>query len=99
MAHCDVWISKATPAQFINEFHTACAPTEAAQKFVMSDQGGELHGLPQMLKVFKRHNHTVLPTALDASDQNPVEQHHQTISDAVRAMLIGANLPIKFWPC
>ena len=100
MAHCDVCVSKAPPAQFTDEFLTTHAPAEAAQKFVMLDQGGELHGSPQMLEAFKKHrNCTVLPTAPDASNQNPVERHPQTVSGAVQAMLIGANLPTKFLPC
>ena len=88
-----------TPVQFIDEFLTAHAPVEATQKFIMPDSGGGMHGSPQKLKVFKKHCCKVQPTAPDASNQNPVEQCHQTISNAVRAMLIGADLPIKFWPC
>ena len=51
-----------------------------------------------MLKIFKKHNHNVLPTVLDASNKNPVEQHHQTISGAVQATSIHANPLIEFWP-
>ena len=52
MVHCDVQISKAPPVQFIDDF----LATHAVQKFVVSDQGGELCRSPQMLKVFKKHN-------------------------------------------
>ena len=84
--------------QLTDDFLTTCALAKAAKKFVIPDQGGELHGSPQMLKVFKEHNHPVLLTAKDASNQNSVERHHQTTSNAVRATLTGANLSIKFWP-
>ena len=98
MVHCNVRISKAPPVQFIDAFLTTCAPVEATQKFVVLDQGGELCSSLQMSKIFKKHNCTVMPTGPDASNQNPVEQHCQTISNAVRAVLISANLPIKFLP-
>ena len=98
MSHCDVWISKEPPVQFINDFLKTCAPAKAAQKFVMLDQGGELCGSPQVSKVVKKHIHIVLLTASDASNQNPVDGHHQTISNAFCAMLFGANLQIQFWP-
>ena len=62
----------------------------------MSDEGGEVHGSPKTLKIFKKHDHTVLSRALDASNQNLVERCHRTISNAVRNVLIGANPPIKF---
>ena len=99
MACCDVRISKTPPpVQFVDEFLKDCAPAEATQKHVMLNQGVELCGLPQMLKIFKKHNCTVFPTALDVSNNNPVERHHQTISNAVRTMMTGANLLIEFWP-
>ena len=93
MVHCDIWISKAPPVQFIDDFLSVHFPSKA-KKFGLLDHGGELHGSPQI----KKHNHTVLPTAPDASNQKPVERHHQTVANAVQAAVIGANLPIKFWP-
>ena len=97
MVHCDVRISKVPPVQFIDDFLTTCAPAKAAQKFVMSDQRGELNGSPQMLKIFKKHNCTMPLIALDASNQNPVERHHHTVSNnVIQAVPIGANPPIKF---
>ena len=92
MVHCDVRFSKAPPVSFINDFPSA----EATQKPCAA---GPDFGSQQMLKLFKKHNCVVLLTAPDASNQNPVEHHHQTISNAVRAMLIGTNPLTKFWPC
>ena len=35
----------------------------------------------------------------DSSNQNgPVERAHLTIGNAICAMLLGAGLPVKFWP-
>ena len=99
MVHNDVRMSKAPPIEFIDEFLQTHAPVECQNKFVTLDQGGELCGSPQIQKVFKKCGHAVHPVAPDASRQNSVERHHQTVTNAVRAVLIGANLPIKFWPC
>ena len=48
---------------------------------------------------FQKHNHTVIPKAPDASNQNHVEKCHQTAANTVRAALIGANLSTNFWTC
>jgi hypothetical protein len=41
----------------------------------------------------------VYPTGADNSSQNgPVERSHRTVSQGVKAILIGAGLDIKFWP-
>ena len=98
MVHCDVGISKALPTPFIDDFLSTHAPTEATQKHILLNQGGELCGSPKMSKIFKKHSHTVLPTALDASNQNLVKRNHQTVANSVWAVLIGANPQIKVWP-
>jgi hypothetical protein len=44
-------------------------------------------------------SYKVKTTASDSLNQNgPGEQPHQTIADAMRTMLAGPNLPMKFWP-
>ena len=36
---------------------------------------------------------------IDSSHQNgPVERQYRTVADGMRAMLLGANLDVKFWP-
>ena len=63
------------------------------------DQDGELCSNPDILNVFANYHYEVHPTGTDSSHQNgPVEQAHRIIGDHVRALLIGANLNIKFWP-
>ena len=99
MVHSDVRISKAPPVDFIDKFLQTYAPVECQHKFVTMDQGGELYGSPQIQRVFKKHGCKIHPTAPDASRQNSVERHHQTVTNAVRAVSLGANLPVKFWPC
>lgn len=52
------------------------------------------------MELFEDAGYRVEITALDSSHQNgPVERPHQTIADALRAMLGRANLEPKFWPC
>ena len=98
IAHGDVRISKAPPITFIDEFLTKCTPIECKNKCVFMDQGGGLFRCPGMLKTFKKHGCQVCMSGSEASHQNPVERYHQTIANAVQAMLPGANLPTKFWP-
>jgi len=55
---------------------------------------------PEARKLFTRFGHDIRPTGADASNQNaPVERGHSVVANAIRALLLGANLPIKFWPC
>jgi hypothetical protein len=63
------------------------------------DQGGELYHNPQVRQLFRKYNYEIRPTGADASNQNgPVERAHRTVSNAIRALLHGANLDVKFWP-
>ena len=63
------------------------------------DQGGELYSNPDIVNVFTQHRYEVHPTGTDSSHQiGPVERAHRVIGDHVRALLIGADLHIRFWP-
>ena len=63
------------------------------------DQGGELYANPDIINVFTNHCYEVHPTGTNSSHHNgPVKRAHCVIDDHVRALLIGANLGIKFWP-
>jgi hypothetical protein len=51
------------------------------------------------VKLFENAGYRVETTAPDSSHQNsPGERPHQTIADAMRTMLSGANLSMKIWP-
>jgi hypothetical protein len=55
--------------------------------------------IPLVRNVFKKYKYTIYPTGADNSSQNvPVERSHCTVSQGVKAILIGAGLDIKFWP-
>jgi hypothetical protein len=77
------------------------APTRDAipDCYVRFDLGGELGHSPAVVKIFEDAGYTVEPTAPDSSHQNaPGERPHQTIGDALWAMLGGADLAASFWP-
>ena len=95
--HGDTLISKAPPVQFLKQFLQTYSP-ECSGKYVILDQGGELYQSPAIRNLFKKFNYAIYPTGSDASFQNPVERSHRSAAEAIRAMLVGANLPAKFWP-
>ena len=63
------------------------------------DQGGELFRNPKVVRLFEEFGYDVFPTGADSSHQNgPVERSHQTIGNALRTILTGADLDARFWP-
>ena len=90
--------TKASPIHWLRDFLTKHSPT-CPDKYVFLDQGGELYHNPEVTTLFKKFGYDIYPTGADASHQNgPVERAHRTVADSIRTFLIGANLPIKFWP-
>jgi hypothetical protein len=58
-----------------------------------------LYKNPRVRNLFKKFKYEIYPTGADSSSQNgPVEQSHRTVSNGVKAILIGAGLGIKFCP-
>ena len=67
-------------------------------KHVFIDQGGELYYNHDILNLFTNHHYQVHPTGTNSSHQNrPVKRSRRLIGEHVCALLIGANLDIKFW--
>jgi hypothetical protein len=98
MLHGDVRLSKASPVKYFESFLSEYSPNVHG-KWVVMDQGGELYNDLLVRNVFKKYNYTIYPTGADNSSQNgPVERSHRTVSQGVKAILIGAGLDIKFWP-
>ena len=59
-----------------------------------------MYNNPKVRKLFEEFNYDFRPTGADASNQNgPVERAHCTVANRIRAMLHGASLEMKFWPC
>ena len=76
-------ISKGTPLVWLEKFLQAYLP-KCNNKYVMMDQGGELHRNLKVHKLFKEHRCAVQPTGAGALNQNgPVKCIHQTITDHV----------------
>lgn len=98
MKHGCTRISKASQLNWIREFLERYSP-DCSDKYVVLDQGGELYNNPAVRELFKEFKYDIRVTGADASNQNgPVERGHRVVADAVRAMLTGANLDVKFWP-
>jgi GAG-pre-integrase domain len=96
--HGDTRVSKASPIAWLRHFLKNHSP-HIRDKYVFLDQGGELYGNTIVRERFKEFHYEIRPTGSDSSNQNgPVERAHCTVSNALRAMLHGANLEIKFWP-
>ena len=98
MKHGDTRVSKASPIAWLSNFLENHAPT-CRGKYVFLDQGGELYNNPAVIQLFTRFGYEIRVTGADSSNQNgPVERGHGVVANAIRAMLLGASLPIKFWP-
>ena len=94
----DTRLSKASPLHWLRHILDQYSP-KCHDKYVYMDQDGELYKNPLVRDLFAEFNYDIRPTGADASNQNgPVERAHLTVGNALRAMLLGANLDIKFWP-
>ena len=97
--HCDTRTSKAAPLEWLKAFLSECSP-KCNDKCVHMDQGGELHKNPKVRQLFESYGYTIKPTGADTSRQNaPAERGHLHVANSLRAMLIGAKLDARFWPC
>ena len=98
MLHGDTRLSKSSPVKYLESFLQQYSP-ECKNKWVVLDQGGELYGNPDVQNLFTRYNYTIYPTGADSSSQNgPIERAHRTVSNGIKSCLIGAGLPIAYWP-
>jgi hypothetical protein len=92
-------ISKAVPVELLRHFFEQRRPRDHHDLHLRVDQGGELYQSNEFKDLCKEYGYVIEPTGADASNQNaPVERPHQTIGNALRTMLHGAQLPNCFWP-
>ncbi|MCP4167411.1 MAG: DDE-type integrase/transposase/recombinase, partial [Chloroflexi bacterium] len=90
--------SKAPPLLWLNRLLTELTPRNEKGKYVTMDQGGEMAKNGEVRKLMGRHKYAIRPTAPGASHQNaPAERPIQTFGNAMRAMLHGADLKMKYW--
>ena len=65
-------------------------------KYVTMDLGGKLGRNLEVQQLFSKHGYDIRPNTPDDLHENAlVELPHQTIGDAMRAMLESASLPSK----
>jgi hypothetical protein len=92
-------IGKLTPLTWLHILLTRIdPPASVTRRIVRMDLGGETGLNPDINAILTRHRYVTQPTGAGASNQNPTaERPHQTIANAIRAMLFGVNLPPKYW--
>ena len=95
----ECFITKGAPYTWLKTWLQNNAPRDNPNLRVRMDQGSETYRDPRIRKLFEKFKYKVEPTGSDSSHQiGSAERTHQTIGYSVRALLQGANLPIKFWP-
>jgi hypothetical protein len=63
------------------------------------DLDGELGSCPEIVELFEKSGYKIETMAAQSSNQNgPGKPPHQTITNALQSMLVGAGLSAKFWP-
>ena len=98
MIHGDTRTSKASPLKYLESFLEEYSPN-VSNKFVVMDQGGEFYRNPEIRNLFAKYKYKLFPTGADSSSSNgAVERAHRTVATSARALLFGANSPVKFWP-
>ena len=92
--------SKAPPIAWLKKSLTKNVKDDAKDRHVFMDQGGESHRSKAIRDLFeKEFGYEMRVTGTGAHHQNGlVERANQTMDKAIRAMRIGAGLPVKFWP-
>ena len=89
---------KGQPLQWLAHFLAQYNP-QCDGKFIYLDQGGKLFNHLEVQNLFRKKGYDNLPTRANNSHQNsPIEQGYCTLANTIRALLVGANLDIKFWP-
>ena len=91
--------SKAPPVKWLRKWLETNVEEDVKDRYVFMDQGGELYKCKAIRDLFEEFNYEIRPTGTAAHHQNGlVERANQTVDKAIRAMLFGAGLEVKFWP-
>jgi len=90
--------SKIPQIDMLRTFLNMHGSKSAAQRYIRTDQGGELWRSHLFQQMCKDLNFIPQPTASDASFQNGMaERPNRTFGDMMRSMLHGANLGPEYW--
>ena len=92
--------SKAPPVAWLRRWLRNNVEDDVKDRYVYMDQGGELYKCKAIRDLFEREfGYTIHVTGAEAHHQNGlVERANMTVDNAIRSMLFGAGLPIRFWP-
>ena len=91
--------NKGPTLAWLNKLLTRIKPEGVKGHYVMMDLGGELGRKKSVLDLLKKHDYDIRPTSPDSSHQNALEERpHKTIDNAMRAILLGPKLELKYWP-
>ena len=89
--------SKASPVDWVKNWLANNDP-KFPNKYVRRDGGGKFGKSEDIRQTFANFGYSVEDTGPDSSHQNgPGERPHETIGDALRSLLSGANLQANFW--
>jgi hypothetical protein len=90
--------TKEPPIETVNLFLQRFGLRDGTQRYIRTDQGGELAKSDAFRDIVAKHGYVVESTGPDASSQNGRgERPHRTLANMVRCMLYGASLGIEFW--
>jgi hypothetical protein len=90
--------AKEPPIATVDLFLKQFGLHDGTQRYVRTDQGGELAHSADFCATILKHGYVLEPTGPDASSQNGRgEQPHRTLANMIRCMLYGANLGVEFW--
>jgi len=90
--------NKAPPIDTIKQFLAIHGTTQTTQKFIRTDEGGELWGSHKFQQAIKDAGFIMEATAPDASFQNGLaERPNRTYGDMMRSLLHTANLGPEYW--
>mgnify|MGYP000620620624 CR=1 FL=1 len=92
--------SKAPPIARLKKWLTKNVKDNVKDRYIFMDQGAELYRSKVIRDMFeKEFGYERQVTGAGTHHQNRlVERGNQTMDKAIRVMLIGAGLPVKFWP-
>jgi hypothetical protein len=88
---------KKPPLSWLNRWFSQYFPNDVQHRYAAMDKGGELANNPEVMALLDEFDYAPRLTAHDASHQNAsAERPHQTIGNALRIILTGAN--VLLWP-
>jgi deoxyuridine 5'-triphosphate nucleotidohydrolase len=90
--------AKTPQVDLVSKFLAVHGNKTATQRFIRTDEGGELWGSHLFQQMCKESGFILQPTASDASFQNGVaERPNRSYGDMMRSMLYDARLGPEYW--